>query len=212
MAAGADAARRGNARADFGTELVGMDGIVTEQTAAQLKWYERLTLGDLRGREAAYTDNEAFSDLWADSPEEIGEWDITVERGPDAFAQFKLQENVHLPVLALGTQLIACCGFSRRNVLIAGRRTSVVYGQALRVRRRRDGWDTATRCGGWAARPRSRGRRSANTTSCARRISRSSAGGRNSFPMFRRMFPSARAPCPVSRFSRAVSGAKIRRA
>jgi hypothetical protein len=122
-----------------------------EQTVAQLAWHERLTTGDLRGREAAYTDNEAFSDLWADSPEEIGEWEITVERGPDAFAQFKLQENVHLPVLALGNQLIACCGFSRRNVLIADRRVSVVYGQALRVRRsaRRLGYgDQVRRLGG----------------------------------------------------------------
>ena len=129
----------------------GWTGLSLEQAAAQLKWYERLTVGDLRGREAAYTDNEAFSDLWADSPEEIGEWEITVERGPDAFAQFKLQENVHLPVLALGSQLIACCGFSRRNVLIAGRRVSVVYGQALRVRRsaRRMGYgDQVRRLGG----------------------------------------------------------------
>jgi hypothetical protein len=105
------------------------------QAASQLKWHERLTVGDLRGREAVWSDNQAFSDLWANSPEEIGDWEITVERGPDAFAQFKLQENVHLPVLALGHELVACCGFSRRNVLIAGRRVSVRYGQALRVRR-----------------------------------------------------------------------------
>ncbi|HWN56774.1 MAG TPA: hypothetical protein VNO74_01665, partial [Methylomirabilota bacterium] len=77
----------------------GWSGLSLEQTAAQLAWHERLTSGDLRGRDAAYTDNDAFSDLWADSPEEIGEWEITVERGPDAFAQSKLQENVHLPVL-----------------------------------------------------------------------------------------------------------------
>lgn len=110
-------------------------GLSPEKAAAQLAWHERLTTGDLRGRDAAYTDNEAFSHLWADSPEEIGEWEITVERGPDAFAQFRLQENVFLPVLALGPELIACCGFSRRNVLIQGRRVSVRYGQALRVRR-----------------------------------------------------------------------------
>src|SRR5258707_12064804 len=129
----------------------GWSGLSLEQTAAQLAWHERLTSGDLRGRDAAYTDNDAFSDLWADSPEEIGEWEIPVERGPDAFAQFKLQENVHLPVLALGPQLIACCGFSRRTVLIAGRRVSVVYGQALRVRRsaRRMGYgDQVRRLGG----------------------------------------------------------------
>src|SRR6267378_125683 len=97
----------------------GWSGLSLEQTAAQLAWHERLTSGDLRGR--------------------------------DAFAQFKLQENVHLPVLALGPQLIACCGFSRRNVLIAGRCVSVVYGQALRVRRsaRRMGYgDQVQRLGG----------------------------------------------------------------
>jgi hypothetical protein len=122
-------------------------GLSPEQAAAQLAWHERLTSGDLRGRDAAYTDNDAFAALWADSPEEIGEWEVTVERGPDAFAQFKLQENVHLPVLALGNELIACCGFSRRNVLIQGRRVSVVYGQALRVRRayRRKGYGDQVR-------------------------------------------------------------------
>jgi hypothetical protein len=110
-------------------------GLSPEKAAAQLAWHQRLSIGDLRGRDATFTDNEAFSELWADSPEEIGEWEITVERGPDAFAQFRLQENVHLPVLAIGPELVACCAFSRRNVLIQGRRVSVRYGQALRVRR-----------------------------------------------------------------------------
>ncbi len=57
-------------------------GLSPDQAAAQLGWHERLTMGDLRGRDATYADNEAFSDLWSDSPEEIGEWEITVERGP----------------------------------------------------------------------------------------------------------------------------------
>jgi hypothetical protein len=110
-------------------------GLTPEQAKAQLGWHERLTSGDLRGRDATYADNEAFSELWSESPEEIGEWEITVERGPDAFAQFKLQENVHIPVLAIGPRLIACCAFARRQVLIGGLRVSVVYGQALRVHR-----------------------------------------------------------------------------
>jgi Acetyltransferase (GNAT) family len=126
-------------------------GLSPQQAAAQLAWHERMTIGDLRGRDVAFTDNDAFAALWADSPEEIGEWEVTVERGPDAFAQFKLQENVHLPVLSLGGELVACCGFSRRNVLIQGRRVSVLYGQALRVRRayRRKGYgDQVRRLGG----------------------------------------------------------------
>src|SRR5262245_22924863 len=137
---------------DAGVSLASLNswnwvGLSAEQAEGQLKWHERLTVGDLRGRQADYSDNQAFSELWADSPEEIGEWEITVERSPDAFAQFKLQENVQLPVLALGRELIACCGFSRRNVLIAGRRVSVVYGQALRVRRsaRRQGYGDQVR-------------------------------------------------------------------
>ena len=65
-------------------------GLSLEQTAAQLGWYERMTTGDLRGRDATYADNEEFSALWSDSPEEIAGWEIIVERGPDAFAQFRL--------------------------------------------------------------------------------------------------------------------------
>jgi hypothetical protein len=122
-------------------------GLAPEKAAAQFTWHERLTIGDLRGRDATFADNEAFADLWADSPEEIGEWEITVERSPNSFAQFRLQENVHLPVLAIGPILVACCGFSRRNTIVGAKRISVRYGQALRVRRafRRAGYGDQVR-------------------------------------------------------------------
>src|SRR6202050_2361167 len=94
-----------------------------------------MTTGDLRGRDATYADNEEFSALWSDSPEEIAGWEIIVERGPDAFAQFRLQQNVQIPILLLGSEIVACCAFSRRKVLIDSRPFSVQYGQALRVRR-----------------------------------------------------------------------------
>jgi hypothetical protein len=45
-----------------------------EYVARRLAGHERLTRGDLRGREATRFDNEAFSELWANSPEELGEW------------------------------------------------------------------------------------------------------------------------------------------
>jgi hypothetical protein len=119
----------------------------TADLEGRIAWHERLTLGPLRGREATLGDNEAFCDLWANAPEEIGEVEITTLRGPDGFASFRLQENVTLNVIADGNVLVACCGWARRNVLVAGRRVSVRYGQALRVHRdyRRQGLADAVR-------------------------------------------------------------------
>ncbi len=105
-----------------------------EAAERQLAFYERLTVGDLRGREATTGDNEALSDLWAHAPERIGDFEITIFREPDTFAQFKLQENVTLSVLEQDRQLVACVSWSRRNVLVQGGRMAVTYGQALRVR------------------------------------------------------------------------------
>ena len=123
-----------------------------------LDWQERLILGDLRGREATENDNDAFSALMAHSPEEVGEWEITTERGPNAFAQFRLQENVNVLVLELRGVLIACCSFTHRKTIVAGQRFIVRYGQALRVHRdfRRMGYGDLVRSLGWsigAARP-----------------------------------------------------------
>jgi len=124
----------------------------------RLDWHERLTFGDLRGREATEADNEAFADLMANSPEEVGEWEITTERGPNAFAQFRLQENVNVLVIEYRGILVASCSFTHRNVLVAGQKFTVRYGQALRVRReyRRMGYGDQVRSLSWgvgAARP-----------------------------------------------------------
>ena len=124
----------------------------------RLDWQERLTLGDLRGREATEMDNDAFSELMANSPEDVGEWEITTERGPNAFAQFRLQENVNVLVLELRGRLIACCSFTHRNTIVAGQKFTVRYGQALRVHRdfRRMGYGDLVRSlglGVGAARP-----------------------------------------------------------
>ena len=119
----------------------------TADLTALIGWHERFTTGDLRAREATEADGAAFCDLWENSPEEIGDLEITVLRGPDAFAQFRLQRDVHLHVLADGNVLVASCGWARRNVLIAGQRVSVRYGQALRVHQgyRRQGLGDAVR-------------------------------------------------------------------
>jgi hypothetical protein len=124
----------------------------------RLDWEERLKFGDLRGREATQADVDQFSELMANSPEDVGEWEITTERGPNPFAQFRLQENVNVLVLELRGLLIACCSFTHRNTYVAGRPFTVRYGQALRVHRdfRRQGYGDLVRMLGWgigAARP-----------------------------------------------------------
>lgn len=118
-----------------------------EAIERRIQWHERLTFGPLRGREATLADNDAFCELWANAPERVGDFEVTSLRGPFAFAQFRLQENVNLFVIAEGNRLLASCGFSRRNVLIGGRRVSVRYGQALRVHRdvRRQGFGDQVR-------------------------------------------------------------------
>ncbi len=119
----------------------------------RLDWHERLTLGSLRGREATLQDNDAFSELWANSPEEIGEWEVITERAPNAFAQFVLQEHVTILVLEERGVLIATCAFATRVVNAGGLRLPVHYGQALRVHKdyRRRGYGDQVRSLGWAA-------------------------------------------------------------
>ena len=124
-----------------------------DRVEVQLGWHERLRHGDLRGRQATMGDNEAFSELWLNSPERIGDWEIITDRSPDAFAQYKLQENVTLSVFAVGNGLVACVGWSRRNVYVAGKRLTVTYGQALRVHdsARRQGYGDQVRRLPWLA-------------------------------------------------------------
>jgi hypothetical protein len=119
----------------------------------RLDWHERLTFGPLRGREATLIDNDAFADLWANAPEEIDEWEVTTERSPNAFAQFRLQQHVSILVIEDAGVLVACCAFAPRKVLVGGRRMMVHYGQALRVRReyRRQGYGDQVRSLPWAA-------------------------------------------------------------
>jgi len=95
----------------------------------------QMTPATIVGREATLLDNDRFSDLWANAPEEIGDWEIAVERAPNAFAQFQLQENVSIPVLEERGILLACVIWAARNVIVAGKRLTVHCGIGLRVRR-----------------------------------------------------------------------------
>jgi hypothetical protein len=103
-----------------------------ERAEEEVRWAERLQ-GSIRFRQLTFADNEAFCELWANSPEQIGEWDVTVDRGPNGFASFELQERPVLNGLFDGGMLVACVSFSLRHTIVAGQRVSVRYGQAMRV-------------------------------------------------------------------------------
>jgi len=78
---------------------------------------DELTFGTLRGREASAQDNDRFADLWANADEQVGDWRITVCREPNAFAQFRLQENVSIPVIEEQGKLLACVVWAKRNLI-----------------------------------------------------------------------------------------------
>jgi hypothetical protein len=106
---------------------------VLRRVEEEVAWAEKLWNGTIRFRQLTVADNEAFCELWANSPEEIGDWDVTVERGPNGFAQFELQERPTLNGLFDGGVMVACVSFSLRHTVVDGQRLSVRYGQAMRV-------------------------------------------------------------------------------
>jgi hypothetical protein len=101
----------------------------------QLKSREILQSGTLRVREATWSDTEALADLYASSPEEIGDWEVTVERGPYSFAQFRLQEHVSVTVLEDRGVILAATADASRNSVVGGKRTTVHIASAWRVRK-----------------------------------------------------------------------------
>jgi hypothetical protein len=103
--------------------------------------FERLATGPYRAREANFRDLEAFEDLWANSAEKVGELFVTVERGPDAFAQFRLQPGATISVIEAEGEVLASMVWSPANCLIGGKPVSIHFAQGLRVRadRRREG-------------------------------------------------------------------------
>lgn len=102
---------------------------------------ERLANGPYRGRELTFRDVEAFEHLWANAPEKVGDWEVTVERSPNALAQFELQPGASISVIEAEGELVACTVWSPANCLIVGKPASIHYAQGLRVRadRRREG-------------------------------------------------------------------------
>ncbi|HZP57061.1 MAG TPA: hypothetical protein VFC53_05850 [Dehalococcoidia bacterium] len=112
--------------------LLGWDAS-RERIEEEITWADRLLNGRMRFRQLTPMDADEFRSLWANAPERIGDWDVTVERGPNAFAQFELQERPVLNGLFDGPSLVACVSFAIRRTVVGGREIIVHYGQAMRV-------------------------------------------------------------------------------
>ena len=93
----------------------------------QLGFREQLMFGTMHVREATWQDDGAVADLYADSPEDIGEWEVTVERSPYPFAQFRLQEHVNIQVLEDRGILLAIAAHSGRNTIVEGKQKHTAF-------------------------------------------------------------------------------------
>jgi GNAT superfamily N-acetyltransferase len=135
-------------------ELTGMLhwNFPTENIERRVAWWERIARGTIRWRQLTVRDNEDFCELWANSPEDIGDWQVTVERGPNGCAQFELQERPVLNALFDGLTMVACVSFSLRETVVAGKPLWIRYGQAMRVHKdhRRHGYGNWVRSLPWA--------------------------------------------------------------
>ena len=122
------------ARADIDFWLT-RDRHTVEDIQKHLDRKERLMFGTIRVREATWNDDEAVVELYANSPEEIGDWEVTVERSPYPFAQFRLQERANIQVLEDRGVLLSVWAHSVRNTFVGGKRISVHVSSAMRVRK-----------------------------------------------------------------------------
>ena len=105
-----------------------------EMIEAWVPQEEALLASTLAVRQAGWDDNDLLADLCANSPERVGDWNVVVERGPFAFAQFRLQEHAHVVVVEDRRVGLGMVSRSLRNSYIAGERTSVHFISGWRVR------------------------------------------------------------------------------
>ncbi|MDZ4052437.1 MAG: hypothetical protein U1E24_04115 [Phenylobacterium sp.] len=117
------------------------DEVLLADIERQVGIFEKLADGTLRAREITPHDEAGFTALWALAPEWIGDWEVTVERGPDALAQFMLHEDPGVNIIEDCGEVVASMAWSSANVVIGGVPTSIHYAMGLRVAasRRREG-------------------------------------------------------------------------
>ena len=96
---------------------------------------ERLAAGTLRVRSATWEDDDVLADLYANAPEEVGDWEVTVERSPNPFARHRLQEHPYVQVLEDRGVLLGTYSGSCANPLIEGREVSAGILSSWRIRK-----------------------------------------------------------------------------
>jgi len=96
---------------------------------------ERIMSGTIKVREATWSDGEAVAEMYANSPEDVGDFEVTVERSPYPYAQFRLQEHPNIQIVEDRGVVLAAAGHSARNTLIEGRELSCHIASAWRVRK-----------------------------------------------------------------------------
>jgi hypothetical protein len=119
--------------------LLGPNGPPLSGVERDLDVRERTMNGPFRVREMNGRDGEAFSELWAHSPEKIGDWSVIVERSPNSLAQFLLHEDCSITVLEERGSLYACTAWSNRNVMLQGKTVPIHVAHSLRVHESRRG-------------------------------------------------------------------------
>lgn len=110
------------------------DGFPTvEMLDGEVRDRERLSTG-LCVREATWEDDERLSDLFANSTERLGDWNVVVERSPNPYAQQRLQENWHVKVLDDRGVALAANMQAGRSSYVNGQAVSVSWMGGWRVR------------------------------------------------------------------------------
>ena len=101
------------------------------------QWVESQELlqgSTLVARQATWEDSGLLVDLCANAPEDVDGWSVTVERSPNPYAQFRLQEHPSVIVLEDLRVALGMAAHSVRNTYVGGERTSAHQMSGWRIR------------------------------------------------------------------------------
>ena len=111
------------------------DDTTPDQIAEFLDRRDAYLHGTVRVREATWADDEQLADLFLHAPEELGDWEVAVERSPNPFAQFRLQKHASVQLVEDRGVILAAAGHSSRNTMVEGKQVCAHIATAWRVRK-----------------------------------------------------------------------------